>query len=627
MFCKVFRLLFYQLFFIYFSCISSSFAKFDTPVHGYALHGSPKYPEDFKYFDYIEPSAPKGGKLIVHTPGATFDSLNPFILKGTPASGLFRLHQNDLLPAIAPVISESLLINSLDEPFTMYGLIAKTIEVPKTGQYVRFILRPEARFQDGSYISVKDVIFSFNKLISEGDPLYKAYFGDIDYVEQTGIQEVTFFFKNSGNSELPLIIGQMPILSESYWSQRDFSDNGLQGPLGSGPYRIKDFEPGRFIEYERIKNYWGKDLPVNIGRHNFDEIRFDYYRDETVAFEAFMSGEYDIRYENSARNWAVRYSGEKVLNEKILKESFKDNTPAGMQGFVFNTRKEIFSDLRVRQALSYAFDFSWTNKAIFYDQYKRTRSYFQNSELSASEIPKGFELKILEKYKNKLSLDLYNKEYNPPHVDENNSLRSNLLKSVSILKESGWIQNSSGYFEKNGKPFEFEILLRSPSFERIVAPFIKNLKKIGIKAQMRTVDSSQWINRIQAFDFDMIVFSWGQSLSPGNEQRNYWGSLAADQQGSRNFSGVKSPVVDELIEGLILAETRNELVAYAKAIDRVLQWGYYVIPNWYSPDTRVAFWNKFSYPPKIPLLGISISTWWFDIEKYEKFLGGEKSNK
>ncbi len=627
MFCNLPRVLLYQLFFIFLSSFSCSHARFDTPVHGFALHGSPKYAQGFKYFDYVEPSAPKGGKLIIHTPGATFDSLNPFILKGTAASGLFRLHQNDLLPTISPVISESLLINSLDEPFTMYGLIAETIEVPKTGQYVRFTIRPEARFQDGSYISVKDVIFSFNKLINEGDPLYKAYFGDIDSVKETGTREVTFFFKNSGNSELPLIIGQMPILSEVYWAEIDFSDNSLRGPLGSGPYKIKDFEPGRFIEYERIENYWGKDLPVNIGRHNFDEIRFDYYRDETVAFEAFMSGEYDIRYENSARNWAVKYDGEKIVNKKIIKEAFKDNTPAGMQGFVFNTRKDIFSDVRVRKALSYAFDFSWTNKAIFYDQYKRTRSYFQNSELSAAKIPTGLELKFLEKYRNKLPLEIYNQEYNPPRVDKNNSLRSNLLKAVSILTDAGWVQAPSGNFEKNGKPFEFEILLRSPSFERIVAPFIKNLRKIGIKAQMRTVDSSQWINRIQAFDFDMIVFSWGQSLSPGNEQRNYWGSLAADQQGSRNFAGVKDPVIDELIEDLVLAETRDELVAYTKAIDRVLQWGHYVIPNWYSPDTRVAFWNKFAYPSKIPLLGISISTWWFDMGKYKNFLGREKENK
>ena len=613
----------YLIFLIVNFYIPQTLAKYEVPVHGFALHGKPKYHSGFKHFDYVEPFAPKGGRLIVHTPGATFDSLNPFILKGTPASGLFRLHQNDSLPTIAPVISESLLISSLDEPFTMYGLIAETIEIPKTKEYVRFTIRPEASFQDGSKITVKDIIFSFNILINQGDPLYKAYFGDIKFVKETGLNEVTFFFKSRGNSELPLIIGQMPVLSESYWSSRDFSANGLEGPLGSGPYRIKTFEPGRFIEYERIKNYWGKDLAVNIGRHNFDIIRFDYYRDETVAFEAFISGEYDFRYENSARNWAVKYEGERLLSGKIIKKAFRENTPSGMQGFVFNTRKKVFSNRMVRKALSYAFDFSWTNKAIFYDQYKRTRSYFQNSELAAVGLPTALELKLLERYRGILDPEVFSFEYNPPKVNQENSLRSNLLQAVSILKESGWIQKNDGIFEKDGEPLEFEIILRSPSFERIISPFIKNLNKIGVKASMRTVDSSQWINRIQAFDFDMLVFSWGQSLSPGNEQRNYWGSSAANQQGSRNFSGVRDPVIDELIEGLILTESRNDLVAYSRAIDRVLQWGYYVIPNWYSSDTRVAFWNKFSYPSKIPLLGVSMSTWWFDEKKASDFKGGE----
>jgi len=297
-----------------------------------------------------------------------------------------------------------------------------------------------------------------------------------------------------------------------------------------------------------------------------------------------------------------------------------------MQGFVFNTRKEVFANRKVREALSYAFDFSWTNKAIFYDQYKRTRSYFQNSELAAEDLPVGLELDLLNKYRSQLVPEVFNLEYNPPTVDESNSLRSNLLKAVSILKESGWVQNKGGNFEKDGKALEFEILLRSPSFERIVLPFIKNLKKIGVQVTMRTVDSSQWINRIQAFDFDMLVFSWGQSLSPGNEQRNYWGSAAANQQGTRNFSGVKNKVIDELIEGLIMTDSRNELVAYSKAIDRVLQWGHYVIPNWYSSDTRVAFWNKFSFPKEIPLLGVSMSTWWFDKDKASNLKNGENKN-
>jgi microcin C transport system substrate-binding protein len=597
-------------------------AEYDKHVHGFALHGAPKYGPDFKHFDYVNPNAPKGGKITLRATSSSFDSLNPFVLKGTPAAGLAALYQHGALPGIYPVISEGLVVGSLDEPFTVYGLIAESIEVPKDRSYVRFRLRPEARFQDGTQITVGDIIFSFDILMTEGQPLYQSYYGDVDRVEKTGDREVTFFFKSDGNTELPLIIGQMPVLSEAYWADKEFSEGGLVGALGSGPYRIKDFEAGRFVEYERVENYWGADLPTNVGRFNFDVVRFDYYRDETVGFEAFLAGEYDIRYENSARNWAIGYDGRDLDSGRIIKESFEDFTPVGMQGFVYNTRRAMFADKRVRQALAYAFDFPWTNKTIFYDQYRRTRSYFQNSELGATGLPQGRELEILERYRDVLPSEVFTEEYHPPTTDGSGNARENLLAARAMLEEAGWKQSEKGLVNESGDVLEFEVLLRSPTFERITGPMIQNLERLGVKVTMRTVDVSQWVNRIQAFDFDMIVFPWGQSISPGNEQREYWGSSAANQEGSRNFAGIKIPAVDEIIEQLIVVENREELIAHTRALDRILQWGHYVIPNWHSADIRVSSWNKFSHPDAVPLRGIAISTWWLDEQKASGLAAG-----
>ena len=585
------------------------------PAHGIAIQGQPKYPADFAHFDYVNPLAPKGGTLVLNAIAQTFDSLNPFILRGTPAAGLAGLHQHDYLPGAGTPISESLMIGSLDEPFTQYGLIAETIEVPEDRSYARFQLRPEAKFQDGTQIQPSDVIFSFNTLKEKGQPLYKAYYGDVDRVEQTGEREVTFLFSVAGNAELPLIIGEMPILSEAYWADKDFAEPGLTGPLGSGPYRISDYEPGRFIEYERVADYWGKDLPVNVGRHNFDTIRYDYYRDETVAFEAFLAGEYDLRYENSARNWAIGYDGDALDQGRIVKEALPDRTPVGMQGFVYNTRLPIFADKRVRQALAYAFDFPWTNRTIFYSQYVRTRSYFDNSEMAAVGLPEGRELELLEPHRASLPEEVFTQEYTPPTTDGSGNIRENLLVARELLEDAGWTQTENGLVNSQGEVFEFEILLRSSSFERIVGPFLQNLERLGINASMRTVDTSQWVNRIQSYDFDMMVFPFGQSTSPGNEQREYWGSEAADETGTRNFAGVKDPVVDALIEGLIQAGTRDELVAHTRALDRVLQWGYYVIPQWHTDTHRLAYWDKFGHPDTTPLRGVPTSAWWFDPEK------------
>ncbi len=604
----------------------STLAQTGEPVHGIAIQGAPKYPAGFEHFEYVNPEAPKGGTLVLNAAAQTFDSLNPFILRGTPAAGLAFLHQHDVLPGAGTPVSESLMVGSLDEPFAQYGLIAETIEVPGDRSYARFQLRPEAKFQDGTTIQPSDVIFSFNTLIEKGQPLYRAYYGDVDRVEQTGDREVTFFFSVAGNAELPLIIGEMPILSEAYWADKDFEEPGLTGPLGSGPYRIASFEPGRFVEYERVPDYWGKDLPVNIGRHNFDRIRYDYYRDQTVAFEAFLAGEYDLRYENSARNWAIGYEGEDLEAGRIVKEALPDQTPSGMQGFVYNTRLPIFADKRVRQALAYAFDFPWTNRTIFYSQYQRTRSYFENSEMAATGLPTGRELELLETHRESLPEEVFTTEYNPPTTDGSGNIRENLLIARQLLEDAGWTQTADGLVNADGDVFEFEILLRSPTFERIVGPFLQNLERLGVKASMRTVDTSQWINRIQSYDFDMMIFPFAQSTSPGNEQREYWGSDAADEPGTRNFAGVKDPVVDELIEGLIQADTRAELVAHTRAIDRVLQWGYYVIPQWTTDVHRLAYWNKFGHPDVVPLRGVPSSAWWFDPEKAATLTRSARAN-
>ena len=616
-------------FFAFFTVLTAqpaAHAETGRPVHGFAIQGEPKYPEGFAHFDYVNPSAPKGGTLVVDASSQTFDSLNPFILRGTPAAGLAYLHQHDHLPSIGNPISESLMVGSLDEPFASYGLIAETIEVPEDRSYVKFQLRPEAQFQDGTPITPRDVVFSFETLMEKGQPLYRAYYGDVEKVEVTGDREVTFTFKVVGNAELPLIIGQMPILSEDYWKDRDFSEPGLVGPLGSGPYKIASYEPGRFIEYERDPNYWGKNLNVNVGRFNFDRIRYDYYRDETVAFEAFLAGEYDLRYENSARNWAIGYNGNALDQGRIIKESFEDRTPVGMQGFIYNTRLAIFSDRRVRRALAYAFDFPWTNQTIFYGQYKRTRSYFENSEMAATGLPSGRELELLEPYRNSLPPEVFTQEYNPPTTDGSGNIRENLLIARQLLEEAGWTQTPNGLVNSDGVPFEFEILLRSPAFERIVGPMLQNFERLGIRATMRTVDVSQWVNRIQAYEFDMIVFPWAQSTSPGNEQREFWSSEAADEPGTRNFAGIKDPAVDELIEGLIQASSRDELVAYTRALDRVLQWGYYVIPNWHAGEIRVASWNKFGHPDVVPLRGVAISTWWLDPSKAAQVASNAQSS-
>jgi len=571
-----------------------------TAEHAIAMHGTVKYGPDFKHFDYVNPDAPKGGILRLAAQG-TFDSFNPFIAKGNSGEG----NSN-----------ETLLTGSADEPFTQYGLIAESMEVPADRSWVIFTLRPQARWHDGEPITVEDVIWSLNTLKSKGQPGYRFYFGGVERAEKVGARRVKFTFSEKGNRELPLIVGQLPILPKHYWETREFESTTLDPPLGSGPYRITKFEPGRYVLTERVADYWGADLPVNLGQDNFDQIRYDYYRDATVIRQALKAGDIDFRLENQAKAWALDYDVPAVARDWLKKETIRHFSPTGMQAFIYNTRRTIFEDPQVRRALAYAFDFEWTNKNLFFGQYARTESYFSNSELAATGVPEGLELKALEPYRGQIPAEIFTQAYRAPSTDGSGWPRQNLSDAFKLLEEAGWVVRDLKLVnEQTGQAFAFEILLVSPAFERIVLPFVRNLRRLGIDARVRLVDQSQYINRLRSFDFDMIISGWGSSESPGNEQRSYWTSAAAASPAASNYSGVSNPVVDELVEQLINAPDRESLVAQTRALDRVLLFGYYVIPQWHLRMQRVLYWDKFSRPTLTPRNGTSINYWWWDEAK------------
>ena len=565
--------------------------------HGLAMHGDLKYPPDFTHFDYVNADAPKGGILRLADQGP-FDSLNPYITKGQPPDG-------------ASLPFETLMESSADEPFSEYGLIAESVETPPDRSWVIFTLRPQARWHDGQPITADDVIFSLDVLRGKGAPIYRFYYAGVERAEKLGERRVKFSFKPGDNRELPLILGQLPILPKHYWRDKTFDETTLTPPLGSGPYRIGKFEPGRFITYERVKDYWGKDLPTQKGRYNFDTIRYDVYRDATVALEALKAGEYDLRLENESKKWATGYSDwDAVKTGQAMLREFHHQLPAGMQGYAFNLRRPLFADIRVRQALALAFDFEWANRNLFYGQYARTNSYFDNSELAATGLPGPAELALLNPLRAQLPPQLFTQAFTSPLTDPALGIRPNLRQAMALLEQAGWRVENGQLVDAKGQAFRFEILLSSPAFERITLPFARNLARLGIDARVRTVDPTQYVNRVRAFDFDMIVKSWGQSLSPGNEQSLYWTSAAADQPGSSNVVGIKNPAVDALVAKLIAAPDRAGLVAATRALDRVLLWNWYVIPQWHSSVTRVAYWDKFGQPAQIPMQGWQIYALW-----------------
>jgi len=572
--------------------------------HGIAMHGDLKYPANFKHFDYVNPNAPKGGEVRLAAIGG-FDSFNPYIIKGREAAGIGQIY-------------DTLMVPSADEPFSMYCLLCETVEVPEDRSWVIFHLNPKSHWWDGKPITVDDVIWTFHELFEHGAPLYRFYYGSVAKVEKSGPRAVKFIFKPGSNRELPLILGELPVLPKHYWATRKFTETTLEPPLGSGPYRVKSFEANRTVVYERVKNYWGANQPVEVGKNNFDTIRYDYYRDGTVALEAFKAGNYDFRLENTSKDWATAYDTPAVRSGQIVKKAIKNSRPTGMQGFVYNLRRPLFQDPRVRRALNYAFDFEWSNKTLFYGQYKRTKSFFENSDLASSGLPKGDELALLDKYRDKLPKEVFDTVYTNPKTDGSGNIRPNLRIAFKLLREAGWSVDEKTHKltnQKTGQVFSFEMLLVQPAFERVVLPFKQNLARLGIDMQVRTVDSAQYQKRVQDFDFDMIVSGWGESESPGNEQRDFWGSAAADRPGSRNVAGVKDPVVDALIENLIASPDRKSLVTATHALDRVLLWKFLVIPNWYIASDRVAYWNIFGQPKVVPTRGVQFGAWWVDPKK------------
>ncbi len=570
------------------------------PVHGMAMHGEPKYKADFPNLDYVDPKAPKGGQITAAAIG-TFDNLNGFVLKGIAAAGL-------------GLIYDTLTSNTSDEAFTSYGLIAESMEVPDDRGWIIFNLRPEARFHDGKPITPEDVIFTFETLKTKGHPLYRSYYADVAKVEKLGERRVRLSFASRTNRELPLIVGQAAILPKHYWEGRDFERTTLEPPLGSGAYRIATVDAGRSIAYQRIADYWGKDLPINRGRENIDTIKYDYFRDPIVAFEAFKAGQIDFRQENVARQWATSYDFPAVKDGMIKREEIAHELPAGMQGFAFNMRRPMFKDARVRQALTLAFDFEWSNKTLFYGSYKRSLSYFSNSELGSRGLPQGEELKILEKYRGKVPEEVFTKEYKLPVTDGSGNLsREQLREAFRLLKDAGWEIKGKALTNARGEPFEFEVLLSDPNWERITLPYVKNLERLGITAKVRTVDSAQNRKREDAFDFDMTVAVFGQSQSPGNEQRDFWHSAVADEHGSRNLMGIKDPVVDALIDLVIEAPDREALIQRTRALDRVLLWGHYLVPHWHLGKWWLAYWDKFDRPKKLPPFSPGFpDIWWID---------------
>jgi microcin C transport system substrate-binding protein len=586
--------------------------------HGLSLFGDLKYPADFKRFDYVNPDAPKGGAVRRLGIG-TFDNFNPVVLglKGQMAQGILE------------GVFESLFVPAFDEVSTEYGLLADAASHPDDFSSVTYRLRAQAKWHDGRPVTPDDVIFSF-KAFKANNPFSAAYYRHVVKAEQTAEREITFTFDGPGNRELPQIVGQLTVLPKHWWEgkdkngkARDVTETTLEPPLGSGPYRLKEFTPPSLIVYERVKDHWGKDLPVSIGRDNFDEVRFVYLRDSTVALEAFKADQIDWRTENSAKNWATAYDFPAVKDKRVIMQEFEDRNRGVMQAFAFNTRRDKFKDARVRRAFNFAFDFDEINKQLFYGAYTRINSYFAGSELACSGVPQGAELAILEPLRDKVPPEVFTTPYSNPAGGSPQAMRRNTGEGLRLLREAGWVVNEKDrklVNAKSGEPFTVELLADDPSFERVNLFYKPGLERMGIEVSVRTVDPTQYVNRVRKFDFDLITANWGESLSPGNEQRDYWGSATADVSGSRNLVGIKNPAVDALIERVIFAKSRDELVAATRALDRVLLWNHYVVPQWTYSKERTVRWDRFGHPANMPKYAASAfpTIWWWDAEKAAK---------
>ena len=578
--------------------------------HALSLFGDIKYPAGFKQFDYVNPDAPKGGMARLISLG-TYDNFNIAVagIKGNIA-------------AAATQIYETLMFKSQDEVVTEYGLLAEAAAHPDDFSWVVYRLRKEARWHDGKPITPEDVIFTLETL-KKLSPFYAAYYRHVVKAEKSGERDVKFTFDGPGNRELPTIVGEVPVLPKHWWEgsdeqgrKRDISLTTLEKPLGSGPYRIKDFVAGRSVVLERVKDYWGANLPVRIGQNNFDEMRFEYYRDNNVALEAFKADQADWIAENSAKQWATAYEFPAVVDKRVVKEEFPITDSGRMQAFIFNLRREQFKDARLRRAFNYAYDFEEMNKQLFYSQYKRINSYFDGTELASSGLPQGLELQILETVRDKVPPEVFTTAYTNPVGGNPENVRSNLREATKLLKEAGFEVKDRKLVDPSGRPVTVEILVDGPSSERIALFYKPSLERIGVTASIRVADAAQYEQRTRSFDFDMIIDQWGQSLSPGNEQREFWGSQAADSPGSRNTMGIKNPAIDALIEKVIFATDRENLVAATHALDRVLLWNHFLVPQFTYPFARYARWDRFNRAelPKFARSGLP-SLWWYDVEK------------
>jgi len=573
--------------------------------HALTLYDEPpKYAADFSHFDFVNPNAPQGGTLKLADYG-TFDSLNPFIAKGNVQGNI-------------GLIYETLTYQTPDEPFTVYGLLAIDIERQNDNSGVIFRLNPNAKWHDGKSITAADVKFTFELLLKEGHPAYKHYYADVANVETIDDLTVVFNFKHQGNRELPLILGSLQILPKHYWVDRDFSKTSLEPPLGSGPYKVGKIKAGRNIEYVKAKNWWGANLPVNKGLYNFNKITIDYYRDMAVALEAFKGGQFDVRQEYSAKDWAQGYKSKALDEGRIQMVEIPNHNPTGMQAYVFNLRRPIFQDIRVREALGLLFDFEWSNKQLFFNSYERTTSFFQGSELAATALPSPAELKLLNPLKDKLPKEVFSQVFTLPKTDASGMIRENKRKAYKLLVEAGFKIVDDQMIMPNGKPFKFEFMLHQVSLERVLLPFKRNLAELGITLEIRRVDVSQYINRMRSRDFDMTSVIWGQSNSPGNEQREFWHSSSSNNPGSRNFIGLENTAIDALVENVIAAHSRQDLITATRTLDRALQWGYYVIPNYHSPSWRIAYWHKFGRPKITPPYDYVMMSWWQENSKAQK---------
>ncbi|MBF0153894.1 MAG: ABC transporter substrate-binding protein [Magnetococcales bacterium] len=578
-------------------------------AHGLSLDGQLKYPAGFERFAYTSPQAAVGGELVLDGIG-TFDKMNPFTLKGIEPSHLGEL------------VFETLTIRSLDEPFSQYGLLARDMEVAPDGLSVVYTLDPAARFADGTPVTANDVLFSFTVLMSDkAHPQYRSYWQDIERVEVVSERVVRFHFKRN-NRELPMIAGELPVLSRAFFAGRAFDEADLVLPLGSGPYRVQSFASGKNITYERRADYWGWHLPVRRGHFNFQRVTIKYFRDPQVALEGFKAGEFHFIAENNSKQWARDYQGEKFAQGLIVKETLPHKTSAGMQGFVMNLRRPFFKDIRVRKAFNLAFDFEWSNLNLFYGQYTRSESYFTNSEMAAQGVPSSEEMALLEPFRSQLDPGVFQEPVLPPSTLPPRSLRDNLHQAMALLREAGWKMGAEGILlNAEGKPFEVDALLGQQAFERVMGPYAENLRKLGIRLNYRTVDPSLYQRRLEQFDYDMIIGTFAQSLSPGNEQRSYWHSSQAHTPGSRNLIGIENPVVNALVERIIYVKDRPALVTACRALDRVLRSGWYLVPNYHIPLHRVSYWNKFDKPASLPLYYSpteALFTWWFKRDPTEK---------